>query len=388
MNILESQIQQQKDNDAKLIRTLTVEKHSKRLNEQTKSIENYSNALKKLKDQLAINKRKPESNRQFDIQYFLDSAYFALSIINDSLLTQLSKITNDAKNYEKAIKELETKSGTQINIPNTDKLDNYYSSISTELESFGKGYKVLELRVSSTDAKIQAKRDLHKEKTKDANFGAIPGLAAIFGQREVVPNITVLGSKIFDSQKDRDNLLYGELKFFTAAMPNNKDVTRASSLFIVETSSFGFSSNFSYGFVTMSNGTISDNRKLSINTSVNYLGKNLQPDSTNNFSTSLLLAKIGLEYLIVNKGSLYFNWCGLGIIDNIESFEKYYDNSHPFKIYTEFGSRFYLDLSSDANLSLKIDLNFIYQNERIKEITNTKDVLIPNVRIGLVKAIK
>jgi len=46
-----------------------------------------------------------------------------------------------------------------------------------------------------------------------------------------------------------------------------------------------------------------------------------------------------------------------------------------------------VDLSSDANLSLKVDLNFIYQNERVKEITTNKDLFIPNIRLGLVKKI-
>lgn len=373
------------EEDFKIIQKLITEKHRANYSSQTKTIQEFRNSLNKLKDQLSINKRLPETNKQFEIQHFLDSAYFSLSQINDSLLRRVNDISTLVKSYEKEIEKLSKASSRELLVTNdADKLN---AAVNGSIVDFGKDFKVFSTLIAVADVQINSKREAYVEKAKSSDFEAIPGLAAVFGQREVVPNITILGSRKFDSKSDKDNSMYGELKFFTGAVASNKEVTKASSLFIVETSSFGFTSNFSYGFVGYKNGKVDDSKKVGINFSINYLGKNLQPDTLNNFSVSLFLGKVGGEYLFVNKGSVYFNWCGMVVIDEIEKFEKHYNNETQLKTYSEIGARFFLDLSSDANLSLKVDLNFIYQNERIKEIAGNKDLFIPNIRIGLVRKI-
>ncbi|MBN8576736.1 MAG: hypothetical protein J0L66_07315 [Cytophagales bacterium] len=373
------------DKDFQSITILLTEKHNSNLKYHTKVIKEFYESLTRLKSQLAVDMLEPDENKQFDIQRFLDSAYFSLSTINDSLLLRLKEVKKLSTSYEREIVRLSnSKLRSELSTTEIDKLN---AVLSNNLESFGKDFKLFSAEVRTADSRIKAKRELYKERTKNTDFGAIPGLAAVFGQREVVPNITLLGSRKFENKSNKDNSQYGELRFFTGAVATNKDVTRASSLFIVETSSFGFTSNFTYGFVGYQKGKVNDTKKVAINVSMNFLGKNLQSDTVTNFSVSMFHGKLGGEYLFVNKGSIYFNWCGLLIIDEVKKFGEHFNNDTQIKTFSEIGARFYLDLSSDANLSLKVDLNFIYQNERVKELTQNQDVFIPNIRIGLVRKI-
>jgi hypothetical protein len=156
------------------------------------------------------------------------------------------------------------------------------------------------------------------------------------------------------------------------------------NLLFEEFSSFGFISNFSYGF-------LSDNdkkTKMAVNFGINYLGKNLQKEDTADFNTSVFHFKIGPELAIDPKRlSLYINFNWLTVADNVATFEKKFVIPNKLFRFTDCGARFKLNMLNNQSTFLDVDLGFIINSNDAKLITKTNDLVIPRIKIGITQKI-
>jgi hypothetical protein len=236
----------------------------------------------------------------------------------------------------------------------TQEIENTKTTINTMLESYKKAI--------TSDKKGDNK-----------NVSVLPALNAKLGKRELLPNIMLIG----EAKLGEDGKAFGDIRLFTGAGGNPKNLVTLENLLFQEFSAFGFISNFSYAFLQESN----KKNKLAINFGVNYLGKNLQKSDNN---TSVFHFKLGGEYAIdPNKLSLYINFNRLTIADNVAKFEKEFSMSNKLIGFTDFGAKLKLNMLNAQSTYLDIDLGFIANTNDVKKITNTSDLVLPRIKIGI-----
>lgn len=217
-----------------------------------------------------------------------------------------------------------------------------------------------------------------EKKESNSNVSVLPALNAKLGKRELLPNITILGNSLLGNTDD----WFGTISLFTGAGGNPKNLVTLDNLIFQEFSSFGFTSNFNFSFLPANNRK--SKNKVALNFGINYLGKNLQKSDTSDFNTSVFQFKAGCEYAIdPDKLSLYLNFNRLTVADNVKSFEKEFGLSNKLFGFTEFGARFQLGVAQNNNTFLDIDLGFIANTNDVKLITQTSDLVIPRIKIGI-----
>ncbi len=69
----------------------------------------------------------------------------------------------------------------------------------------------------------------------------------------------------------------------------------------------------------------------------------------------------------------------------LENFNKFYTRDEKFKWFGEFGIKSYIDLQSNANVKLLLDLRFLPVGKTIKDMIHTVDKFIPLFKLGIVK---
>jgi hypothetical protein len=238
----------------------------------------------------------------------------------------------------------------------------------------------LQEKISEYNDKYKIKNDSPQ---KEILFGAVPSATAILGKREVIPNLNILGSNQSKTSNKKMDMLT-ELHFFIAPdSKQDKNFNNIADLFVPEASNFGFCFNWTGG---VKKPNLDDPSSFGFNASLNYLGKNLQPDSHSNFTVGLFHGKIGIQKTILkNMLSVYGNFNTLAITDNLDSFNNKYTNHYMPSPYFDLGAKMYLATQSTKDLNLFVDLDFIIVNGYVKAIVNNSDKVIPNIKIGLRK---
>jgi hypothetical protein len=311
----------------------------------------FANQLTEKKEYIQTNLEQIKSNYMISLsisqQKFSDLEIDSIKSYDDWIKTSLvldsmeREVTHKREKLKKA----------------TEEIENAKTEINTKLESYKKSIKP-------------------DNKDDNKNVSVLPALNAKLGKRELLPNIMLIG----EAKLGEDGKAFGDIRLFTGAGGNPKNLVTLENLLFQEFSAFGFISNFSYAFLQERN----KKNKLAINFGVNYLGKNLQKSDTSDFNTSVFHFKLGGEYAIdPNKLSLYINFNRLTIADNVAKFEKEFNMSNKLIGFTDFGAKLKLNMLNAQSTYLDIDLGFIANTNDVKKITNTSDLVLPRIKIGI-----
>lgn len=228
----------------------------------------------------------------------------------------------------------------------------------------------------------------YKEDQKDES-GDLKAIAnftqPIADEGKLVPQITVLG---FKEENSPNKVVAYNLKLFVSASETKSTINSEYRIFIPEASTYGFMADFSLGFAPIA-GTVKGKR-LGINFGGYYLGKSIirSKDSTS-FNIGLLQFKTGIQYIVVkNALSIYLNFNPYFVANGNQNFKSVYtDYSNKLNLFTDFGVDCYLNLAkSQKDFFLNFDLGFITKGGDVSSIIKNEDVLIPRIKIGLVKS--
>jgi hypothetical protein len=235
------------------------------------------------------------------------------------------------------------------------------------------------------------KKEADEEATEEQYLSALGGINNIFGdQGALIPNISLIAQKKFKS--NINSSFYGEVKLFVGGSDDDKTKTGVNRLFIPEASTYGFITNFTFGFISSYRAPKYDEQmghyehNLAINLGVYYLGKKLQPDTLTSFNTSLFHLKLGIQYILIpHVLSAYANTNQILLTTNLGTVEKYYSDVKRVRSFTSFGIESYLDLNKKSDFHLLINLGFVNINDDVNSWLKTSDSVIPNIKLSLVK---
>lgn len=275
------------------------------------------------------------------------------------------------------------------------KLKKQHEKVIAEKKPFVDDYNKYVDTVNSYIAKInsiakKASKEDEESPTKE-NLSALAGVNKIFGDNgALIPNISIVAQKKFKS--DANASFYGEVKILAGGSSDDKTNNGLKNLFVPEASTYGFITNFTFGFIGAHQAAKKDaltgryQHKLGINVGAYYLGKKLQPDTLTRFNTNVFHLKLGIQYILIpNVLSAYVNTNYMVAATNISEFEKYYTDVKKVKSFTSFGIESYLDLNDVKDFHLLINLGFVNINNDIRSWIKTSDAVIPNVKLSLVK---
>jgi predicted nucleic acid-binding Zn-ribbon protein len=241
--------------------------------------------------------------------------------------------------------------------------------------------------------KYTAKTD---DDTKDVQ--AIAGITQPLGkQGQLVPTISILG---FKSVSDENSSVSSQLKLFVGANAQDQKTFNSNyKLFIPEMSTFGFTADFSLGFIPSTKSYKVDEvlkqpiKKLGMNLGAYYFNKSLNRliDSSE-FSVGELQFKAGLQYIVIGKVlSIYANVNSFFITNGVDKFKESFSYGKKLVGFIDFGLDCYLDLvdkSKGGGLYIDFDLGFISAGGDVKGLVPGGDPLIPRIKISLVKGFK
>jgi hypothetical protein len=186
---------------------------------------------------------------------------------------------------------------------------------------------------------------------------------------------------------------FGEVKLFIGGANTNKNINSANNLFVPEASTYGFMTDFTFGFISAAHNPSFNkeldhyDQKLGINIGGYFLGKKMQPDSLHSFSAAVFHLKLGVQYILIpHVLSVYLNTNGLIVGTGSDDFGKYYNNEKKFKSFASFGIQSYLDVSEKSNFHIALNLCFVTTGGDVKELVKTSDKVIPNIKLSLVKS--
>jgi len=232
---------------------------------------------------------------------------------------------------------------------------------------------------------------------QENNLQAIAGITQPLGrQGQLVPNISILGYK---SVSNENSSMSSQLKLFVGANSQDQNTFNSNyKLFIPEMSTFGFTADFSLGFIPSTKSYVINKdlnqpiKKLGINLSSYYLGKSLNKlkDSTS-FNVGVLQFKTGFQYILIGKVlSVYGNVNSFFIANGIDDFKENFNYDKKLRGFIDFGLECYLDLitnSKDGGLSIDLDLGFISAGGDVKSLVPGSDPLIPRIKLSIVKGL-
>lgn len=371
------------DDAIQLLKTEIASRFAQKDTAIKKEIDDSRAKLEKLSN--LISGAKKDSLNDADLQYQIDTSYNQIQKRSQALITKLNTINAARLKFEELINQM-TNSNSLLEMDSLiqakKNLDDGYERLSNNYEKFiFKDYNGLTDYVDKKNTEIKAKRNkLNADSVpSDKELSALPG-ASIFGSR-IVPNIALVGSKTF-SGSDNAFGFGGELRFFTGGTSDGV-AKGMQNYFIPEASTYGIQINASLG---LSSDPKNDIKRFIVNSSFNYLGKNIKIDSSNTFSTSVIHYKLGLQYILVkNAISAYINYNGILPIDNISNVEKYIDKASKWREFTDVGLKLYFDLMPKKSFFLLMDLGFTLVNSTVSDIVKTKDLAIPTVKLSLRK---
>lgn len=309
------------------------------------------------------------------IQSKKDSAGQLLSLLRnnyrDRLITLLSSLRSVLISDTMKYMEYKSEKEKLLNI------DSLLQEAKNNLQKTIAGLNSLFSSIDGLKIRFADASKIDKKQT-DQNLSVLPALSAKLGKRELLPNITLLGSALLGKE---DNI-YGDIRLFTGAGGNPKNLVTLENLLFQEFSAFGVTSNFTFSFFPAP--TQKSKNKVGLNFGVNYLGKNLQQSDTSDFNTSVFQFKAGCEFAIdPERLSLYINFNRLTVADNVQKFEKEFGLKNKLFGFTEFGAKFQLSMLQNNNTFLDIDLGFIANANDVKLISKTSDLVIPRIKIGI-----
>jgi hypothetical protein len=259
--------------------------------------------------------------------------------------------------------------------------------------SFDNEYEVYRLKFNSDLDKINAIiKGINKEEESSAKYvSALGGLNKVFGDNgTLTPLISVVAQKKFNETENGS--FYGEVKIFTGGSSDDKTNNGSANLFVPEASTFGFMTDFSFGFISSNKSAkknISTGRydqRLGINLGVYYLGKKLQPDTLTHFNANVFHVKAGAQYILIPKVlSVYINTNCMLVSTNVNKFQQYYTDAKRVRSFTSFGIESYLDLNDVKDFHLLLNLGFVSVNDDVRAWTMNADSVIPSVKLSLVK---
>jgi len=289
---------------------------------------------------------------------FYDLSYFSLSVSNN-----IDSVINKAKEKFSDINARTTFIGK--NIKNADSI---FYNLSKKWDN------VLETFKNNKESKTGTRTDL----------GALPGLSAILGQKEVNLNISVLGSQLISNEKSS---IYGEIRLFTSGIKTDS-IQNRKTLFLPEASTFGISGKLNFGFGPIRQ--VENAKRIGINMEFHILGKKIKPDNTKDetsISPLVFHTKTGLEIIAIkNILSIYFNINTLTPLDKVADYRSGLSIKKNFFGFVDFGTRMLLIPKENfGGLKLKVDLGFISNGGEIKSILQSEDLVIPTFRLGLQK---
>jgi hypothetical protein len=224
-------------------------------------------------------------------------------------------------------------------------------------------------------------------KVQPATFGALPSLNTVLGTRQLVPNIDIHGSAKYGDETSK----YGEIRFFTGAVGNG-DQSTLKNLFFPETSTWGISGKFTWGFLSTAD---KKSKTLGLNLEAHYLVKRIKTDTVSTsptYSPGLVHVKGGFELLIIKEIlSGYININALAPMDNLDGFNERFNVNKDIFGFVDFGFKMLLstdkDPIKDSGFKLLVDFGAIVNGGDVNHFINSQSKIIPTLRLGVRKDI-
>jgi hypothetical protein len=231
----------------------------------------------------------------------------------------------------------------------------------------------------------------HEDSTSDnsidsslLNVNTSSSLTSFVNGRLLAPTVNIGGSNF----SKKGNFLGSALLFKSAISDKIEDSAQLRThLFSPDASIFGFSGNvllmFSDKRCASDTSLYSDSKKhILFRGQFHFLQKRLYlPDSTK-IEPYFFHFRAGFEYMPVSDWiSFYANFSFATPLTEIPSFQKatgYYSTSYFF---FDYGLKCNLRLTDNSNVNL--DLNFVGVTSTIRQISGTRDLVIPSIRIGI-----
>ena len=270
-----------------------------------------------------------------------------------------------------------------------NELDNTLESFSSDLKNNQVQKKELDSTqnsISITFNRLLKKYIVSKEiPKKGIEFGALPSINSVLGSKQLNPNISVHG--FYQGTADDKPSKYAELKFFTGTL-NTNEFSVIKTLFVPETSSWGISGKFTWGFSPAQDD--SKKKIIGLNLETHYLSKKIKSDTLKEsptFSPGLVQIKTGLEIAVIpNTVSLYTNVNSINFLDNLDDFNKTFQEQKKSIGFVDFGVKMLLGANDESlkkiGLKLLIDFSGIVNGGDVNSFINSEDKIIPVIRIG------
>lgn len=307
-------------------------------------------------------------------------------------LTNLKDLQTTAQKFPQIQDEVHSqaqKQRTELNATS----DRYIQAMADFKAEFEAYTKSVNSDIDKLNAIVKKMIDENKaEPSDEESLSALGGINNIFGEQgALVHNVSIIAQRKFSN--NTGSSFYGDVKLFVGGS-NDADKTKTgiNKLFVQEASTYGFITDFVFGFIPSNQNsrksslTGKEEYKLGINLTMGYLGKKLQPDTLTTFNTSLFHLKIGIQYIIIpHVLSAYINTNQLLVATNLDKFSKYYSDAGRVRSFTSFGIESYLELKKKSDFYLLLNLGFININRDVNTWMNTTDSVIPNIKLSLVK---
>lgn len=255
--------------------------------------------------------------------------------------------------------------------------------------NFQKQYEAYRAHFQANLSKVQQISEKYKPKeTKQSSDASVLAnfIQPLNQSSSLIPAIDIFAYQKFGNE---DVGMLGQVKLFLAAPGNDTNkLAYSTRLFIPEASQLGVMADFLFGFIPSGKKNSRNEKLLGIGFSFYYLQKQLlATDSTKSpFSTGVIQLRSGFELTLIRNALLvYGNLNGFYLGKGVEQFQKYYSKDNSFKWFGELGLRSYLNLQSNAKISILLDLRFIPVGNTVGNITGTLDKFIPLFKLGIVK---
>jgi hypothetical protein len=311
--------------------------------------------------------------------------YYGLSaLLRDKVKPKNDSVLTEFRGYKSIMRKLFSKTTTT-----KDQIDTIEEKFKLKKMLLDASYKELQKVIEEFEAERKKLSGMLKgiednAKSDKQALAAIPSVSSALGK--VTPSITLVGQSTFNS----DNW-FGEVKLFTGSTQLKP---QTENLFIPEASKWGITLNFTRDFGGKNCKNCEGSKTWSGNLNVNYLGKDLYKivpnekdktkTDTSTFSISAFHFKGGLQKIIAKEFvSLYVNHNLLWITEGNKPFKEEFDSTNGVINFWDAGFKCYINLNSNKKVSLSLDLDFIFTNDKIKTYTKSDDRIIPNFKIGL-----
>lgn len=233
------------------------------------------------------------------------------------------------------------------------------------------------------------KSNRNKKSLNEAN--TVPSVLNGFSDTYFIPTINVLAQRIV--QKENTGTMYGATLFLSAEQASkdsseNPDFRKNSTYSILqaEASKFGFRLNYVHSYF------ISDahhnSKRLELQGQFNYLVKSLPLVKTDSAGTrqeasagsaGFLHFKLGPELFLGEYFSFYGNINYVHCVQNVFIYQDYFLVRQQGFFFINLGLNANLAFTNDQN-NFKIGLDFIINNNEIKNLYRSNDLLIPALR--------